>query len=309
VTRRRSTLRALVCTASVLIISSCATFSSDAARVGDVSLDGGDFQEMLADLAEKPEFADLLVGERSVDAEFARNLLSEWITGQVLAHDLADRGIAIGDDVSQTVERQLASGNGPLWEQVPPALRALLVESTAARQVFENSLAPDPEVFRAAYEQGIAASGFACTRHILVATEEEAAEVVAELEAGADFAQVAAVRSTDSGSATNGGIIEPAPGEACFDAGTFAQSLVPEFVEAAFAATVGVPTAPVQSQFGWHVILVRPFDEVAQVVAQSSSGAEVEAAARVLVDTADVHVASKYGRFDRQAGAVVPLGG
>ena len=33
-TRRRSTLRALACTASVLIISSCATFSSDAARVG-----------------------------------------------------------------------------------------------------------------------------------------------------------------------------------------------------------------------------------------------------------------------------------
>lgn len=294
--------------AAAVTLSSCATFSSDAARVGDSALGGDHFQELLAGVAATPGFESFLVGASAMDAEFARNLLNRWITGQVLLDDLTARGLTISDALRSDVDQELASANGPLWSDAPQALRDLFIDSISAVRAFDEASRPDPASLRSAYEAGIAVSAVACTRHILVDTEAEAIQVTNELRSGADFATLAAERSTDSGSAANGGIIEPAPGAACFDLGTFAQGLVPQYVEGAIAATVGVPTEPIQSDFGWHVIVVRPFDEVADAVARLSGGDNVEAAVAQLLTQADVTVASRYGRFDASLGTVVAPG-
>jgi peptidyl-prolyl cis-trans isomerase C len=80
--------------------------------------------------------------------------------------------------------------------------------------------------------------------HILVATEEEAAAVIARLDAGEEFAAVAAEVSTDTGSGAQGG-----------ELGWFSQGMmVPEFEAAVAALQPGERSAPVQSQFGWHVV-------------------------------------------------------
>ena len=81
--------------------------------------------------------------------------------------------------------------------------------------------------------------------HILLETEEAAKAVVDELGKGADFVKLAEERSQDPGSAQNGG-----------DLGWFtADRMVPEFSTAVEAMEPGATsTAPVQSQFGWHVI-------------------------------------------------------
>ena len=83
-------------------------------------------------------------------------------------------------------------------------------------------------------------------RHILVETEEEALEVIAAIEEGGDFAELAQERSTGP-SGPRGG-----------DLGYFSQGdMVPAFGEAAFALEVGAhSTEPVETQFGWHVIKV-----------------------------------------------------
>ena len=82
-------------------------------------------------------------------------------------------------------------------------------------------------------------------RHILVKTEEEAKEIIKELEGGADFTTLAKEKSTGP-SGPNGG-----------DLGFFsAGQMVPEFSKAAFDLKNGEFTKePVQTQFGWHVIL------------------------------------------------------
>jgi len=81
--------------------------------------------------------------------------------------------------------------------------------------------------------------------HILVADLETATSVRAQLDEGADFAQLAQEYSTDS-SKDNGG-----------DLGWFGRGrMVPEFEEAAFALQVSEISLPVQSQFGYHVILL-----------------------------------------------------
>lgn len=83
-------------------------------------------------------------------------------------------------------------------------------------------------------------------RHILVKTEEEAKKIIADLDAGKDFLELAKL-SSDGPSAEQGG-----------DLGYFTKGrMVPEFEAAAFELKPGEYTkTPVQTQFGFHVIKV-----------------------------------------------------
>lgn len=83
--------------------------------------------------------------------------------------------------------------------------------------------------------------------HILVATEDEAKAIADELKNGGDFAAIAKEKSTDPGSGANGG-----------DLGWFGMGMmVPEFENAVVALEPGQVSEPVQSQFGWHIVLLK----------------------------------------------------
>ncbi len=83
-------------------------------------------------------------------------------------------------------------------------------------------------------------------RHILVATEDEAKAIKAELDAGKPFEVLAMEKTTDPSGKQNGG-----------DLGFFSKGMmVPEFETVAFALEPGKISDPVQSQFGWHIIKV-----------------------------------------------------
>jgi peptidyl-prolyl cis-trans isomerase C len=106
------------------------------------------------------------------------------------------------------------------------------VNDTAIRARYDSDVAGKPG------EEEVRA------RHILVATEEQAKKLIAEIKAGADFATVAKSNSTDPGAAQGG------------DLGFFkATDMLPEFSAAAFALKPGdITEAPVQTRYGWHVI-------------------------------------------------------
>lgn len=84
-------------------------------------------------------------------------------------------------------------------------------------------------------------------RHILVNTEAQAKEIHKELKEGADFAQLAESRSTDTASAINGGEIGLIHRDS---------PIVPSFLDAAFKLDAGEFSEPVESPFGWHIIKV-----------------------------------------------------
>ncbi len=112
-------------------------------------------------------------------------------------------------------------------------------------------------------------------RHILLSTEgedeeavrAEAAALLTEAKLGADFAELATTHSDDEGSAARGGDLD------YFGRG----QMVPEFEEVAFSLEPGAISELVQTQFGFHIIMVedkreagtRPLDEVRdQIVEQ-----------------------------------------
>ena len=122
--------------------------------------------------------------------------------------------------------------------------------------------------------------------HILVETEERATELKAELDAGADFAELAKANSIDVGSGANGG-----------DLGWFGLGMmVKPFEDAVVAAEAGKVTAPVQSDFGFHLILVKEtrvaaaptLDETRDELAAELERSAVEGHIKALTDAANV---------------------
>ncbi|CAN0483405.1 unnamed protein product, partial [Hapterophycus canaliculatus] len=88
--------------------------------------------------------------------------------------------------------------------------------------------------------------------HILVEGEEDAQNLLVELEEGADFAELAAENSIGP-SGPNGGAL-----------GWFTEGMmVPAFEAAVIALQPGEVSAPVQTQFGWHIVLLNETREQA----------------------------------------------
>lgn len=121
------------------------------------------------------------------------------------------------------------------------ALMQAAVEAEMAEKVTEETM----QAFYEDVKGSLVEEGAEEVRasHILVRTEDEAKEIVAELEGGADFAELARKKSIDP-AGQNGG-----------DLGYFGRgNMVPSFEEAAFALEIGQVSEPVESRFGWHVI-------------------------------------------------------
>jgi len=112
-------------------------------------------------------------------------------------------------------------------------------------------------------------------RHILVETQGEATALITELDAGADFEELAREKSTGPSGPSGG------------DLGWFPPDrMVPEFSQAVMELSDGEYTkTPVQTQFGWHVILREesresappPFDSVRDVLKQQVESQKLQA--------------------------------
>ena len=155
------------------------------------------------------------------------------------------------------------------------ALRRAYFADTIANSVTEDAVRAEYDKFVADFVPAdeIRAS------HILVPTEEEANAVKAELDGAADFATLAKAKSIDPGAANGGDLGFFGPG-----------MMVAPFEAAAFALTdVGQVSAPVQSQFGWHVIRL---EEKRQSSAPAFEQVAAQLQQQLLMSTFDETVAA-----------------
>ncbi len=205
-------------------------------------------------------------------AELGRQLIERAITERVLVGAAKRQGL----DQDPEVQRRIRQ-----------ATEQELQQALLSREV--GALAT-PEAVRARYEAEVAGKSGeeeVHARHILVPTETEARQALAEVRRpGADFAEVARRRSTGPGAAEGG------------DLGFFKRGdMVPEFAEAAFALAPGaIGEAPVRSAFGWHVIKVEArrtaaapaFEEVRETLRQRMMQEQVDTVVKRLLAAAKV---------------------
>ncbi|MCD9147000.1 peptidylprolyl isomerase [Pseudophaeobacter flagellatus] len=178
--------------------------------------------------------------------------------------------------VQQTALKQELHGGMPQYVKlaIDNEERALLA-ANVIDSVMETASQEDDlrQAYEDKYSDGDGGDEFNAA-HILVETQEDALEIKTELDSGADFSTMAKERSIGP-SGPNGG-----------DLGWFTRGrMVPEFEEAVLDLRAGQVSAPVETQFGWHLILLKErrktaapaFEEVREALSQELKDAAVEA--------------------------------
>ncbi len=149
--------------------------------------------------------------------------------------------------LAREARKQNLDKTADMKAQMDLAAQTVLVRAYVADWISKN---PIPEAdLRKEYDaiKGQIGDKEYKVRHVLVEKEDEAKEIVAELQKGAKFDEIAKARSKDPGSKDRGGDLD-------WNAPT---NFVKPFGDAMKATPKGKFTAqPVQTQFGWHVIMV-----------------------------------------------------
>ena len=234
-------------------------------------------------------------------AQFRPAFLEQRATDMVLLQEAEDRGIPFPEEF---VERRVDEIRGGLQsdedflELLAAAgfgdeayLRRLIGELEQIQQlitILTDEIEVSAEQLLDSYNTDLdrfATPEQVCARHILQDTVEEAQDTLVDLEAGADFETLAIDRSTGPSGPRGGDL-------GCFTRGR----MVPPFEEAAFEAEVGTPVGPVETQFGFHTILVYrreggevpPFEAVRDQLEQEVLQERVDEVVRTLVSESGI---------------------
>lgn len=201
-----------------------------------------------------------------------------------------DAEILFDGIVGQLIEQRILAESvetTPAWiEATLENTRASILAQIALENIGDVAVSEDD--VRAAYDAQFGefegASEFNAS-HILVETEEEAQSLIEQLEGGADFAELAREFSTGP-SGPNGGML-----------GWFGQGMmVPSFEAAVMELEEGGVSAPVQTQFGWHVVTLNDlrtteppaFEEVQADIEGQLRSAALEEAVGGLLQAAEI---------------------
>ena len=188
--------------------------------------------------------------------------------------------------VQQTVLSQKADEPGPVVELQLENEKRTLLAGTAMKSLIDDQMTD--EAIQTAYDEKFAdaepTKEFNAS-HILVESEDEAKALVTELEGGADFAELAKEKSTGP-SGPNGG-----------ELGWFGPGMmVKEFEDAVIGMEPGTVSAPIQTQFGWHVIRLNetrmqdapPLEEVRAEIADELQQKLIADTLATLTDEAEI---------------------
>lgn len=289
--RSRTFRRVLVAGVAALVLAACASAPS-----GPVAtVDGVDVpREQLEGWVRIASDANSEVDAVGLQAD----LLSRVIQQRIIGTLLAERGLSV--DPAALADIRVA-----ITEQVggDEALAATLIDIGFPQDYFDDvfigvEASIDTLILELASGRTLETRS---ARHILVDTAAEADEVFALLQDGADFAELAIERSADPGSGQQGGDL------GAQQRGTF----VPPFDDAVWSAQLDTVLAPVESDFGFHVIEVTaiatsPAAELGPQERRGLVAAELEELITGAFIAADVTVDPTIGTWDPATGSIVP---
>ena len=237
-------------------------------------------QDVTADtVAATVNGTDITIGHMIV----VRDALSEQYDN--LSAEALFKGI-LDQLVQQTVLAQtIVSPSRAVKIRLENERRALLAGAAMSLAI---NRAVTQDALQAAYDEKFAGAELSRefnASHILVETEGEARALLEKLAAGADFSDLAKEKSTGPSGSNGGGL-------GWFGVGM----MVPAFEEAVAALEIGNTSAPVQTQFGWHVIKLNDsrlldapsLDDVREDLTEELEQQAVEKTLAELTDAADI---------------------
>ncbi|MGH9958506.1 MAG: peptidylprolyl isomerase [Pyrinomonadaceae bacterium] len=207
-------------------------------------------------------FVKQLTAQGQADSpELRQNVREELINREIVSQEAVNKGLDKNPDFAAQMD--VARQN--------LLVGAYLKQYAEANPVKEEELKAEYEKIKA---QQVPTKEY-LARHILVEKEAEAKTIIAQLKKGANFNELAIEKSKDPGSKIKGGELSWAP----------ATNYVKPFADALAALEKGeYTTAPVQSEFGWHVIKLEdertsealPYEEVKQLIQQRLQKQQLE---------------------------------
>jgi foldase protein PrsA len=282
---------------------------------------------------EQGGFQVLGQGSGTLTNDFVGRVLTRQIFLFLVHEELESKDLAVTDAELRRSKAAVVDsvGGEAVFNAFPKSYQETLQRRDAEVAKLQASLTGDEvtdEDVKAFYDENPEQFAETCVSHILFGVTDaatgqvdreataaqadrlrgEAAAAKAEIDAGADFAALAAQRSVDSSNKDQGGDLE------CGPAGRF----VPEFETAMDATAVGAVSDPVQTQFGFHLIKVtdrktQSLEEATPAIQQQLEGegqAEFSSFLQEALEAAKISVNPRYGRFskDGQSPGIIPPG-
>lgn len=196
------------------------------ARVGNTVITEADVEKEFKSLP--PQIQKVFEG-----TEGRERFVDELIKKEMLYQEAQKRGL----------------DNTPEYKQKLDEFKKLTLISLLLEKEIEDKVKvgeKDAKAYYESHKEEFSTGNQIRASHILVKTQEEANNILKEINRGVDFAKLAQSKSMDSGSAKNGG-----------DLGYFSKGqMVPEFEGVAFKLKVGEVSKPVKTQYGYHIIKV-----------------------------------------------------
>ena len=285
----------------------CSTVSDNdaAARVDEFELSQDELGELLVGgHAHHHDPARHRAGRRvRRSAQTARDLLNTWILTRILEVDLAAQGETVDPAGDRRRDRCARGQTRPAWAAIPLDCRPSRSNSGRRSRPGRRSRSrrpPTTSCWRrttpAPPSPGSCAAPTSSSR-----PRPRRSAILDRLEGGADFAELAASESTDTGSGADGGNLPCALTSNVRGRPTF-----PSSSRRPSRPSSASRSGPVQSEFGYHVIVLRSSDQVdpAELAAlYTETSARFQRAAAAV----DIYVDPRFGAFNAVTG-VEPLG-
>lgn len=200
------------------------------------------------------ELARFMAGRAALNLEvadessFRQQVLEMLIDNELLAQEAERRGISVSDEeVDAEIQDAINEVGQEYFDSYLEAnaytmdeYRELVRTETLGQRLMEAVLADMPTTAEHVH-----------ARHILVTSQSEAEALLARIQAGEDFAELAKEHSIDTTTRDRGGDLD------WFPRGGL---LVPEVEEAAFSLQPGEVSGVVASDWGYHIVQTLEFD-------------------------------------------------
>jgi|tagenome__1003787_1003787.scaffolds.fasta_scaffold20815385_1 hypothetical protein len=303
----KRTFSLLLTLAALVTLAACSDSGSAAATINGHEISSSDVTRGAHGFGESALFRQQLSQQGvnlrptgAVPTAFAAQWLVSLIQTEAISQYAKKHHITASDQEVATARQQFAgsSQSAAAFKQLPKWLQNQIVGTTALQSALRATLKPtvsDAKLASAYQQLTNDCPSKRIIGHILVPTAAAAQQVVDRVNGGESFATVASSASTDTGSSSQGGLLM------CQGGSQWSQ-LDATFRAGAEAVPTGKISAPVQTQFGFHVIEaldLTPENARPLVLAAVQAGDPLGPVLGKFIKNSKISVNSRFGKLQR----------